>query len=118
LLSAVALAASVPGKCRPRWNRPLGTSRKTSQAIRRFAILLGLASVVAGCADPARPVMREGDSPRPYMQFSVVVDRANGSLGPAQSRADAICADVLQSAVMYRATDVGDDRTQYYFRCR
>lgn len=86
--------------------------------MRRIAILLGVASAVAGCGDSARPVLREGDAPRPYMQFSVVVDRANGSLGPAQSRADAICANVLQSAVMYMATDVGDDRTQYYFRCR
>ena len=56
--------------------------------------------------------------PRPYMQFSIIVERANGSLGPAQSRADAICAEVLQSALMYMSADVGDDQTRYFFRCR
>ena len=73
---------------------------------------------VAGCGEPTRMVVRADEPPRPYMPFSVVVDRANGSLGPAQSSANERCAEVLQSAVMYLAADVGDDRTQYYFRCR
>lgn len=76
-----------------------------------------LAAVVAGCSEAPRMVLREGEPPRPYMQFSVVVERANGSLGPAQSSANDLCAEVLQSAVMYLAADVGNDQTQYHFRC-
>ena len=52
------------------------------------------------------------------MQFSVIVDRDVGSLGPAQSEADRLCAEVLQSANMFMATDVGADQTRYFFRCR
>lgn len=97
---------------------PVASRRTYRPAALGIAISWIAAAVLAGCGDPARMVLREGESPRPYMQFSVVVDRANGSLGPAQSSANELCADVLQSAVMYLAADVGDDRTQYYFRCR
>ncbi len=92
--------------------------RVHSPTRRRYAISLALFALIAGCGEKAAPVFREGEIPQPYMQFSVIVDRASGSLGPAQSRANSICADVRQSAVMYIAADVGDDRTQYYFRCR
>lgn len=87
-------------------------------ACRLFAISLAAAVAASGCGNSAVPVLRDGDARQPDMQFSVIVDRANGSLGQAQSSADAICADVLQSAVMYITADVGDDRTQYHFRCR
>jgi len=75
-------------------------------------------SAIAGCGDSARTVLREDESARPYMQFSVIVDREIGSLGPAQTNADAVCAEVLQSALMYMSADVGDDQTRYFFRCR
>ena len=96
----------------------MGLAPRPSPASRRFALFLITALAVAGCGDSARTILREDETVRPYMQFSVVVDRENGSLGPAQARADTICSEVLQSALMYIATNVGDDQTRYYFRCK
>ena len=84
----------------------------------RMATLILVAAVLAGCGPSVRTVQRAGEAPEPYMQFSVIVDRDTGSLGPAQAEADQLCAEVLQSALMYMAADVGEDQTRYYFRCR
>ena len=84
----------------------------------RIGLAIAIAAVLAGCGPSVRTVQRAGDTPQPYMQFSVIVDRETGSLGPAQSEADGLCAEVLQSALMYMATDVGEDQTRYFFRCR
>ena len=99
-------------------NRPINRCCATRPAGIRLAVLLMAAAIVPGCGPSAQVVMRDGESAQPYMQFSVVVDREAGSLGPAQVKADAICAEVLQSSLMYMSADVGDDRTRYYFRCR
>ena len=95
------------------------TAPHRTVAVGRCLALVVLAvSAIAGCGDSARTALRGDESPRPYMQFSVIVDRETGSLGPAQTNADAVCAEVLQSALMYLSTDVGDDQTRYFFRCR
>ena len=93
---------------------PRGLSGFTATAVATL-----FASLIAGCS-PAPRLVHSGDSesPRPYMQFSVIVDREPGSLGPAQIEADGLCAEVLQSALMYMAAEVGEDQTRYYFRCR
>ena len=96
----------------------MGLAPGPSYASQRIAFILIAALAVASCGDSARAILREDEAVRPYMQFSVVVDRESGSLGPAQTRADTICSEVLQSALMYIATDVGDDQTRYYFRCK
>lgn len=83
-----------------------------------IALTAAVASLAAGCGPTVRTVQRAGESPQPYMQFSVIVDRETGSLGPAQAEADQLCAEVLQSALMYIAADVGENQTRYYFRCR
>ncbi|NNG03315.1 MAG: hypothetical protein HKM95_04355 [Inquilinus sp.] len=82
------------------------------------AALLLLATLPSACAPPPRLVLREATAPAPYMQFSIIVPRGSGSLRPAQAEADALCAEVLQSALMFMAAEVGDDRTRYHFRCR
>ena len=94
------------------------TPRSAGQGPARFAIWMLTAAAIASCGPSVRTVQRGDDPPQPYMQFSVIVDRGIGSLGPAQAEADRLCADVLQSARMYMATDVGDDQTRYFFRCR
>ncbi len=86
--------------------------------MRPLALFAVIVATVAGCGPSVRTVQRAGDTPQPYMQFSVIVDRETGSLGPAQAEADQLCADVLQSALMYMAAEVGEDQTRYYFRCR
>ena len=96
----------------------MGLSRLAKSGPARFAILMLTAIAIAGCGPSIRTIQRGDDPPQPYMQFSVIVDREFGSLGPAQSEADRLCADVLQSALMYMATDVGEDQTRYFFRCR
>lgn len=84
----------------------------------RLAMLIIVGLTFSACGPSLRAVRSDGEAPRPYMQFSIIVDRGNGSLGPAQEEADRMCSDVLQSAVMYLAADVGEHQTRYYFRCR
>ena len=96
----------------------MGLSRSSGSGPARIAILILTAIAITSCGPSVRTVQRGDDPPQPYMQFSVIVDREVGSLGPAQSEADRLCADVLQSAHMYMATDVGEDQTRYFFRCR
>ncbi len=98
--------------------RSMDILRMNWSAPTRIAICLTTALAISGCGPSVRTVQRAGDSPQPYMQFSVIVDRSTGSLGPAQAEADSRCAEVLQSALMYLAADVGEDQTRYYFRCR
>ena len=87
-------------------------------ALARIAIFMTTALAITSCGPSVRTIQRADESPQPYMQFSVIVDRNTGSLGPAQAEADSRCAEVLQSALMYLAADVGEDQTRYYFRCR
>lgn len=90
---------------------------RTLIAIRLAKVMIvGLA--IAGCGPSVRTIRSDGEAPRPYMQFSIIVDRETGSLGPAQAEADRLCSDVLQSALMYMAAEVGEHQTRYHFRCR
>ena len=96
----------------------MGFQRLDKSGPARIAMALAIASAISSCGPSVRTIQRDGDSLQPYMQFSVIVDRDTGSLGPAQAEADSRCAEVLQSALMYLAADVGEDQTRYYFRCR
>lgn len=84
----------------------------------RLAMLMIVGLTFSTCGPSVRAVRSAGEAPQPYMLFSIIVDRESGSLGPAQKEADRMCSDVLQSAVMYLAADVGEHQTRYYFRCR
>lgn len=96
----------------------MGLAQLPTSGSTRIAILISAIFAASSCGPSVRTVQRGDDPPQPYMQFSVIVDRDVGSLGPAQAEADRLCADVLQSARMYMATDVGEEQTRYYFRCR
>lgn len=84
---------------------------------------LCLGAVLAACGQTAQIVPGGGPPdqelmPRPYMHFTVIVPKGDGALEPAKAEADQKCGQVLQSAVMYAASDVGSDRRQFFFRCQ